>query len=464
MLTLSQVEPRTPISSLPLTITKPGSYFLTTNLFGVSGTNGITILTSNVVIDLRGFTLQGVPGALTGIEVAGTIGNLLGNIVVKNGTISSWPANGLDADNAINSQFSDLDLLNNNADGLNSGQQAIIRNCVAANNGLEGYGGDLDTFCDFEDCNGNDNGDCGFYTDSFCTFKDCHGNRNGNSGWNPYFNCTFQDCVADDNYWGVFGYQGDTFVHCQFVNNSGPGVLGGDDCVLRDSVASNNGDVGISVGNDCTLTGCSANTNELDDIATLTGCTLSQCSAGNSLSGNGFTLGSGNTITASSAFGNAVNGIDASDRSTVRSCTATMNGNAGIHVNFQGTVQQCTSGNNGSYGILSDSSGFASIIENNCSFNGILTYGGTPTQGAGIFITNSPGCRIEGNTLDINYAALVVAPNNRAFVLRNSADGNVFTNYSLGSGNSWGPIVNASAGGDISTIANSSHPDANFIH
>ena len=485
MKTLEQIEPRTPISSLPYTITVPGSYYVTTNLTGVSGTNGITILTSNIVINLRGFTLAGAPGANDGIYVAGTVGNLLANIVVKNGIISGWPANGLDADNSINSQFSDLNVVGNSVDGLNSGQQAIVRNCVAANNGLEGFGGVLNSFCVFNNCDAHDNGDAGFYTDSWCTFKDCHGNRNGNSGFNPYLNCTFQDCVADDNYWGVYGYDRDIFVHCQFGYNGGPGIVGGDNCVVRNSVAANNGDDGITVGNNCTidsctasansssgisvtnfcmLSGCVASSNQLDNVVTAFGCTLSHCSSDGSATGNGFTLGSGNTISDSTAFGNAVNGIDAGDRTMVRSCTATLNGNAGIHVNYQGTVQQCTSGNNGSYGILSDANGYASILENNCSFNGILAFGGTPTQGAGIYITNSPGCRIEGNTLDLNYIALVVAANNHAFVLRNSANGNISASYSLGSGNSWGPIVDVSAGGDISGVANSSHPDANFIH
>jgi hypothetical protein len=199
-------------------------------------------------------------------------------------------------------------------------------------------------------------------------------------------------------------------------------------------------------------------------VATGFGCSVFNCASSESSTGNGFTLGSGNTISDSTAFGNAVNGIDAGDRSTVRGCTATMNGTAGIHLNFQGTAQQCTSGNNGRYGILSDANGYASILDNNCSYNGILTFGGVPTQGAGICITNSPGCRIEANTLDQNYAALLVAPTNHALVLRNSANGNAATNYAIGPGNSWGPIVDVSAGGDISAIPNSSHPAANFIH
>ncbi len=37
MMTLAQIEPRTPISSLPFAITNAGSYYLTTNLTGSVG-------------------------------------------------------------------------------------------------------------------------------------------------------------------------------------------------------------------------------------------------------------------------------------------------------------------------------------------------------------------------------------------------------------------------------------------
>jgi parallel beta-helix repeat protein len=485
MRTLLQIEPRTPISSLPQNITIPGSYFLTTNLSGVSGTNGITILTSNVVIDLRGFTLSGKAGAGHGVHVVGTVANLLNNIVVKNGTVSGWPGNGIDADNSTDSQFSDLNVTGNNGDGLDSGQDATVRHCIAANNGLEGFGGVLDSFSNFEDCDAHDNGDAGFYTDSYCSFRNCHANRNSSAGFFPFLNCTFQDCVADDNAWGALVYNGAAIIHCQFAYNGIAGIQGGDECVLRDSVTANNygygisvGDncvvescvasanisIGISVSNNCTLSGCAAGTNQLDNFLTLQNCTISHCSARGSVTGNGFNLGSGNTVTASSAYGNAIYGFNAGDRTTVQGCTADFNGTAGIHVTYLGNVQQCGCFNNGVYGIFSDANGYASLIQNNCSFNGLLAPGGTPTQGAGIYITNSPGCRVEGNTINLNYVALVVAANCHAFVLRNSAQGNFSASYSIAGGNSWGPIVNVSAGGDISGTPNSNHPDANFIH
>src|SRR6478609_1827254 len=57
MKSLSQIEPRTPVSSAPFTINQPGSYYLTTNLTISSGT-AITIATNDVTLDLNGFALQ----------------------------------------------------------------------------------------------------------------------------------------------------------------------------------------------------------------------------------------------------------------------------------------------------------------------------------------------------------------------------------------------------------------------
>src|SRR5712692_225180 len=65
--TLQQIEPRTPISALPFPIVSPGSYYLTTNLTGIAGTNGITIAASDVTLDLSGFALGGVIGSQAGI-------------------------------------------------------------------------------------------------------------------------------------------------------------------------------------------------------------------------------------------------------------------------------------------------------------------------------------------------------------------------------------------------------------
>ena len=74
MKTLDEVEPRTPISSLPFTVTTSGSYYLPSNL--TTATDGIIIDADDGSIDLRGFTISGSGGAAAdiGIQASGRTG------------------------------------------------------------------------------------------------------------------------------------------------------------------------------------------------------------------------------------------------------------------------------------------------------------------------------------------------------------------------------------------------------
>src|SRR5947207_1497513 len=63
MKTLAQIEPRTPISVLPFTISTPGSYYFTGNLTATADGVAITVSAENVTIDLNGFTLASGGGA-----------------------------------------------------------------------------------------------------------------------------------------------------------------------------------------------------------------------------------------------------------------------------------------------------------------------------------------------------------------------------------------------------------------
>ncbi|MBN8616615.1 MAG: hypothetical protein J0L92_38875, partial [Deltaproteobacteria bacterium] len=71
MKSLAEVEPRTAINSTNTPgdansvyrISQPGSYYLTGNVQGALGKSGIQITSSNVTLDLNGFSLEGVAGA-----------------------------------------------------------------------------------------------------------------------------------------------------------------------------------------------------------------------------------------------------------------------------------------------------------------------------------------------------------------------------------------------------------------
>ena len=59
--------PGTPISSVPFAITTPGRYYFTRNLSYSGGANAITIAADDVVLDLGGFSLDGLGTGTKGI-------------------------------------------------------------------------------------------------------------------------------------------------------------------------------------------------------------------------------------------------------------------------------------------------------------------------------------------------------------------------------------------------------------
>jgi len=82
-------DPRTPITSLPITIDQPGSYYFTGNLEFTDPTgNAIDITADNVTLDLNGFTLSSV-ATVTGraISIAIPAGGVVNNTTVRNGKI-----------------------------------------------------------------------------------------------------------------------------------------------------------------------------------------------------------------------------------------------------------------------------------------------------------------------------------------------------------------------------------------
>jgi hypothetical protein len=90
MKTLAQIEPRTPISSVPFTITSPGAYYLTTNLTVSSG-NAISIATNGVTLDLNGFIISSTAASAAGYGIF--LNTALRNIKIVNGLIQGGVTN-----------------------------------------------------------------------------------------------------------------------------------------------------------------------------------------------------------------------------------------------------------------------------------------------------------------------------------------------------------------------------------
>lgn len=149
--TLPLVEPRTPISSLPYTISSPGSYYLTGDLSSTTG--GITVATNDVELDLNGFTLTGSAGYY------GLYASFYNQITVRNGRLRSWGTGIylLYDDNEVD----DVVVSSSAADGVVIGDRGVVRRVRAIANaatGIKAYSPDdgisvLDSEADF---NGGD--------------------------------------------------------------------------------------------------------------------------------------------------------------------------------------------------------------------------------------------------------------------------------------------------------------------
>ena len=93
MKTLDQIEARTPITTVPFTITRPGSYYLTTNFNMTTPADAIDINTNGVTLDLNGFTLSSTSATAggTAISLAAPGGNF--DVTILNGHIRSGVTN-----------------------------------------------------------------------------------------------------------------------------------------------------------------------------------------------------------------------------------------------------------------------------------------------------------------------------------------------------------------------------------
>jgi hypothetical protein len=182
MLTLAQIEPRTPVDAVhtpggsneEFIISQPGSYYLTTNILGVSGEYGIEINTNNITLDLNGFSLMGLSSAYSGIYIASYT-----NVTVRNGLISGWSGGYGILCNANNSVLEHLTVSACDS-GVSCANGAVVRNCVVSGN--HQYGIYIGNSCIVSDCLVENNGYGGIFVGNFTSDNviidnDCSGNN-----------------------------------------------------------------------------------------------------------------------------------------------------------------------------------------------------------------------------------------------------------------------------------------------
>lgn len=225
MKSLDQIEPRTIVNSAntpgdsldSFIISQPGSYYLTTNIAGVSGKNGIEITANNVTLDLNGFVMQGA-SSLDGIFIP----NAQKNITVRNGTISGWGDYGVPGTQSTGVEVypvlpysANIVLERLNVSGANFGIS------------LDGYG----------------------------VVRDCNCTSNFYEGIiQDYGNIIIRGCTADNNGLDGIDEASGTVSGCTAANNGGYGIgvgfVGGGGCLVAGCIARNNSSAGIFVDRD----------------------------------------------------------------------------------------------------------------------------------------------------------------------------------------------------------------------
>lgn len=235
-------------------INQPGSYYLSDNIQGVAGKSGIEIVASNVTLDLTGFELVGVPGALDGIFVF----NAQTNLRIFNGTVRDWPQHGIHAGNSTNNVISGITASNNGSSGVITGLRVGMNSVVISCAGLlnTGQGISVDSSSSVSDCVARENGGFGFAVGPGSTIVNCSASLNTNHGFRIENGSTISTCTAQSN--DANGIQGDgtiTVLNCGGHDNGGDGInVVSGSTVINCNTATNVGD-GIEAGTGCSIIG-----------------------------------------------------------------------------------------------------------------------------------------------------------------------------------------------------------------
>jgi len=339
MKSLAQIEPRVDVMTLSgstycqYLITNSGAYYLTANITGVTNKCAIRIEADYVSLDLGGFVLRGVSLIYPGIQVT----KAQRGITIQNGTLTGWGGGGVLANQAVESCFVNLRILDSGtsgyASGLQVGSNCVVSSVIAAGN---------DYF--------------GIYAGERCLASDC--------------------IVRSNRMTGLFAGSGSQVRNCQASQNLSVGIWAGDGSTLESCVADANGSYGLQAGDRATVTRCTAggNTNV------------------------GIFMGLGAAATSCAAQANGAHGISAGSGCIVTGCSVVSNRNCGILVSADGVVRDCVVRQNLGSGIVVGSGGGGLVVNNQCTANGsggnnagIYLQGASRAEGNHVVANNSNG-------------------------------------------------------------------------
>ena len=386
MKTLDQVEPRIPVSAAGAALSQPGSYYLAANLEPTGSQNGVTISSSDVTLDLNGFTIDGSAASSYGIS----IGLSCANILVKNGTIRGFYRQAVTASAATDCSYIGLRVAGNSrgSTGYSSlfiGAGSVVENCRIENNNGNGISVGNDSKITGNRIVGNGGtgikltGSGNYVADNIVKGNgDNYAFAAGNQlnlliceipetlDWPCSVKLAGTLSTAQTGVNGISVNADNVTIDMDGHALVGPGASSGSGIhqastnknltVLNGKAVDWRGNYNAGfylIGEGNRLSGLQASTNHYG-IFVHSGNTIENCTA----QGNGFFgiyASSGNRLQNCAAQGNGDDGIYAELGNTLENCAARDNGAYGIYASSGNTLENCAVRDNGSSGIVAGS-------------------------------------------------------------------------------------------------------------
>jgi hypothetical protein len=211
-------------------ITQPGSYYLTGNLNGELGKDGIDINMDNVTVDLNGFAVIGALISSNGIYSNNN------NVALRNGTVRSWGNDGVRLQGA-NQIVEGLRVSDNVGEGLLATGNSVIKDCAAYNNatGLDASAATI------THCVARAN-QTGFFVDR-CVVEGCVASANTGDGFVIFASCLLSGNSALNNGGNGFRVSANGSLNRidgnTAIGNSSAGIRWVNDLVIRNNCYSN---------------------------------------------------------------------------------------------------------------------------------------------------------------------------------------------------------------------------------
>ncbi len=231
----------------PFTITKSGSYVLTSDIRDCLPcddlpTDGIIIDADDVTLDMNGFALVGAPGnSLSGIVVR----QGRTNVVIKNGVVRDWDDHGIDASAGRNARIDDMRVSDNGQNGILVGFGGVVRLSTVSTN--DGQGIVVAPGSVVDRCVATENGSDGIVAiptavPSGSTISGSSARFNGGSGILAGDGTTITDCTSDQNAGhGISTGLGCTIRGNTVATNAGSGILTFESLVQSNTSSFNTG-------------------------------------------------------------------------------------------------------------------------------------------------------------------------------------------------------------------------------